>query len=35
MFKSWKKATDEFLDQYDLNITEMSKSFIQKLASEI
>lgn len=35
MFKSWKKATDEFLDQYDLNITEMSKSFVKKLATEI
>ena len=35
MFKSWKKATDEFLDQYDMNITEMSKSFLKKLVSEI
>ena len=35
MFKNWKKATNEFLDQYDLNITEMSKSFIQKLVLEI
>lgn len=35
MFKSWKKATDEFLDQYDMNITEMSKSFVKKLVSEI
>ena len=35
MFKNGKKATDEFLDQYDLNITEMSKSFIQKLVLEI
>ena len=35
MFKNWKKATTEFLEQYDLNITEMSKSFVQKLATEI
>lgn len=35
MFKSWKKATSEFLEQYDLNITEMSKYFLQKLVTEI
>lgn len=35
MFKSWKKATTEFLEQYDSNITEMSKLFVQKLATEI
>ena len=35
MFKSWKKATDEFLDQYDMNTTEMSESFLKKLVSEI
>ncbi len=35
MFKSWRKATSEFLDQYDLNITEMSKSFVQQLLTEI
>ena len=35
MFKSWKKATTEYLEQYDTNITEMSKSFVQKLLTEI
>ena len=35
MFKNWKTATAEFLQQYDLNITEMSKSFVQKLATEL
>lgn len=35
MFQNWKKATTEFLVQYDSNITEMSKSFVQKLVSEL
>ena len=35
MFKNWKNATIEFLEQYNLNITEMSKSFVQKLVTEI
>ena len=35
MFKSWKKATTEYLEQYDTNITEMSKLFVQKLLMEI
>lgn len=35
MFKNWKKATTEFLEQYDSNITEMSKSFVEKLVAEI
>ena len=35
MFKSWKKATTEYIGQYDSNITEMSKSFVQKLLTEI
>lgn len=35
MFKSWKKATSEYLEQSDLNITEMSKSFVQKLVAQL
>jgi hypothetical protein len=35
MFKNWKKATTEYLEQYDANITEMSKAFVQQLAREI
>lgn len=35
MFKSWKKATAEYLEQYDSNITEMSKAFVQKLMMQI
>jgi hypothetical protein len=35
MFKNWKKATTEYLEQYDANITEMSKAFVQQLVKEI
>ncbi|MDB5207021.1 MAG: hypothetical protein JWR72_2096 [Flavisolibacter sp.] len=34
-FKSWKKATSEYLDQYDANITAMSKVFVDKLVKEL
>jgi hypothetical protein len=35
MFKSWKKATSEYLDQYDVNITSMSKLVVDELIKEI
>jgi hypothetical protein len=35
MFTSWKKATSGYLDQYDANITLMSKLFVDKLIKEI
>ena len=35
MFKSWKKATSEYLSQYDENITSMSRLVMEKLASEL
>ncbi|HZH63259.1 MAG TPA: hypothetical protein VEY10_00115 [Flavisolibacter sp.] len=34
-FKSWKKATSEYLGQYDANITAMSKVFVDKLVKEL
>ena len=34
-FKSWKKATSEYLGQYDANITAMSKLFVDKLIKEL
>jgi hypothetical protein len=35
MFKSWKKATSEYLDQYDANIISMSKLVVENLNKEI
>lgn len=35
MFKSWKRATSEYLDQYNANITSMSKLLVEKLVKEI
>ena len=35
MYKSWKKATSEYLDVYDANITVMSKLVVEKLAKEL
>ena len=35
MFKSWKKATTEYLEQYDANITSMSKLVVDKLVKEL
>jgi hypothetical protein len=35
MFTSWKKATSDYLDQYDANIISMSKLFVEKLMKEI
>lgn len=34
-FKSWKKATSEYLDQYDANITAQSKLVVDKLLKEL
>ncbi len=34
-FKSWKKATAEYLAQYDANITAMTKVFVDKLLKEL
>jgi len=35
MFTSWKKATAEYLDQYDQNIATLSKLVVDKLVSEL
>lgn len=35
MFKSWKKATSEFLEKYHENIDSMTKQCIDKLVQEI
>jgi len=35
MFTSWKKATTEYLDQYDQNIATLSKLVVDKLVSEL
>ena len=35
MFKSWRKATSEYLDQYDANIASMSKLFAEQLSKEL
>lgn len=35
MFKSWKKATSEYLDQYDANIIAMSKEVVDELVKEL
>ena len=35
MFTSWKKATTEYLDQYDQNIATLSKLVVDKLVNEL
>lgn len=35
MFKSWKTATEEYLNAYDTNITAMSKLFVEKLLKDL
>jgi len=35
MFTSWKKATAEYLDQYDQNITTLSKLVVDRLLTEL
>ena len=35
MFTSWKTATSDYLDQYDQNITAISKLVVDKLVSEL
>lgn len=35
MFKSWKVATEQYLDSYDANITAMSKLFVEKLMKDL
>lgn len=35
MFKSWKKATSEYLYLYDTNITAISKQVVDKLIEEL
>jgi len=35
MFKSWKTATTEYLDQYDASITSMSKMVVDKILKEL
>jgi len=33
--QSWKSSSSEFLSQYNLDITEMSKAFVNKLIAEL
>ncbi|HEY5367753.1 MAG TPA: hypothetical protein VIJ75_02080 [Hanamia sp.] len=35
MYKSWKKATNEYLTQFDENISTMSKLVVDKLMNEL
>ena len=35
IFQSWKKATSEFLVRYDADLTEMSRSIVNKLIAEL
>ena len=35
MFTSWKKATTDYLDQYDRNIATLSKLVVDELVSEL
>jgi hypothetical protein len=35
MFRSWKRATQDYLDQYNSNIAAMSRMVVDKLAAEL
>ncbi len=34
-FQSWKSATSEYLSNYDIDVTAMSKAFVNKLVDEL
>ena len=34
-FQSWKSATSEYLSNYDIDVTAMSKAFVNKLVDAL